>query len=551
MLRAGVLIAAGLSLAACAAVEPNPQQSASYADYLIGRVANSREDFTVAADRYFSALTRAPGDDALLRGALIASLASGDEARARRAARLAPREDAPGYAHLVRAADALTARRWGQADASLNRVEGVASEELMARLMAVWTRVAQGRIADVVAELGPLASVRPYGGLFAYQQAMAFDYAVRPDDALAAYEIGADSGMWLPAGVERHADLLVRRGRRDAAIALLDTPVNQANPALAAALARVRAGGAAAAAPLTPAIGASVALYGLAAILIQEADSTNALAALTLSLMLDPSADSSRLAFAQQQTRLGHVALAQAALARVPETSPYFGSARIMQAWALLDAGHADAALALARENAAGGDARALRTLADMHRSRGEYAEAEPLYSRLIEQQPQEWRLFFARGAARERLGRWPEAEADFQRALQLSPDQPDVLNYLGYTWVDRGERLEEGLALIQRAAALRPQSGEIIDSLGWAYYRMGDFARAVDLLEHAVELEPADPILNDHLGDAYWRLGRRTEARYQWRRALTQEPDDPAAIQAKIENGLPPLPAPPRTAQR
>lgn len=551
MLRTGALLAAGLSLAACASAGVAPQQSVSYADYLIGRVANSRDDFTAAADRYFSALTRAPNDDALLQGALIATLASGDEARARRAARMAPREDAPGYAHIVRAADALVARRWSQADAELNRVEGPASEELIARLMSVWTRVAQGRVADVVIDLGPLASVRPYGGLFAYQQAMAFDYAGRDEDALSAYALAANSGMWLPAGVERHADLLVRSGRRDEAIALLDTSVNQANPALAQALARVRGGGAAATTPLTPALGASVALYGLAAIFVQESDATNGLASLTLSLMLDPNADNSRLAFAQQQTRLGHVALASAALARVPETSPYYGSARIMQSWALLDAGDVDGAFALARENAAGGDVRALRTLADMHRNRGEYAQAEPLYSRLVELQPGDWRLYFARGAARERLGRWAEAEADLQRALELSPDQPDVLNYLGYTWVDRGERLNEGLALIQRAVELRPQSGAIVDSLGWAYFRMGDYERAVEFLERAVELEPADSTLNDHLGDAYWRLGRRIEARFQWQRALTQEPDDAAAIQVKLADGLPPLPAPPRAARR
>jgi Flp pilus assembly protein TadD len=542
MLRA-LALAAGLGLAACA-TGASSSESRGYADFLIARVANMRADHEAAADRYFAALARSPRDDALLTGALTATLASGDLDRARQAARMAPREGAPSYAHLVRAADAIVAQRWRQADAELARVEGAASEELLSRMFVVWTRAAEGRVDDVVVDLAPLASIRPYGGLFAYQQAMALDYAGRDEEALAAYELAQQGGLWLPSGIERHADLLVRRGRREDAITLLDTPANQPNPALMAALARVRAGEPAAADRLTPARGAAVGLYGLSAIFLQETDTTNGLAALSLALMLDPGFDGARLAFAQQQSTLGHIGLARRMLAQVPQDSPYAGSARIMESWALLDAGREGDAFELARANAADGEPRALRTLADMHRHLGQYAEAEPLYDRLVDLQPDDWRLYFARGAARERLGRWAEAEADLRRALELSPDQPDVLNYLGYSWIDRGEHLQEGLAMIRRAVELRPMSGAIIDSLGWAYYRLGDYAQALDSLERAVELEPADPTLNDHLGDLYWRLGRRLEARFQWRRALTLEPDHPEAIQAKIDNGLPAEPA-------
>ncbi|MGE0739939.1 MAG: tetratricopeptide repeat protein [Hyphomonadaceae bacterium] len=545
--RAGAL-ASALLLAACATGAP--QQQTGYGDFLIARVANMRADHSAAADRYFAALARAPHDDALITGALASTLASGDLHRARQAARLAPREGGPGYAYLVRAADALTMQRWRTAAAELNRVEGPASEELLSRLLVVWARAAQGDVDQVMVDLAPLAAIRPYGGLFAYQQAMALDYAGRNEEALAAYALAAQGGIWLPAAIERHADLLVRTGDRDTAIAVLEQPANQPNPALVAALARVRAGGAAAAERLTPARGAAVGMYGLSAIFLQEGDSANGLAALSLALMLDPNYDGARLAFAQQQASLGHTDIAREILAEVSPDSPYSGSARIMEAWALLDAGREDEALALARANAAGGDLRALRTLADMHRSRADYAEAEAIYTQLIGERSDDWRLYFARGAARERLGRWPEAEADLRHALELSPDQPDVLNYLGYTWIDRGERLTEGLAMIERAVELRPMSGAVIDSLGWAHYRLGDYARALDLLERAVELEPADATLNDHLGDVYWRLNRRIEARFQWRRALSLSPDNAAAIEAKIENGLPPI-APTQSATR
>jgi Flp pilus assembly protein TadD len=259
--------------------------------------------------------------------------------------------------------------------------------------------------------------------------------------------------------------------------------------------------------------------------------------------MLAPDFDGARLVLAQQQSQAGHAERARAMLAEIAPGSPYAGSARTMEAWMLLDAGETDRALLLARANAESGDARAKRALADMYRTLERYSEAEPIYSELIVAQGDDWRLYFARGAARERLGRWPDAESDLRRALELSPEQPDVMNYLGYSWVDRGERLQEGLALIQRAVELRPGSGAIIDSLGWAHYRLGDYAQALDLLERAVELEPADPTLNDHLGDVYWRLGRRIEARFQWQRALTLDPDNPDAIRGKLEHGLQPEP--------
>lgn len=543
--RARLAIAAAcLLIAACATVSPEPRAADSYADHLVGRLANLRLDHAAATDRYFAALRREPRNDALLNGAVTASLASGDAARARQAARMAPREDAPAYAYLVRAADYLAAGRNGAASDELMRLEGAAAEELVARMMLVWAQSDTGRVDQVIADLAPLASIRPYGGLFAYQQAMALDHAGRNEEALAMYAAAGDAGMFLPPAVQRQADLLARAGRRDEAIAVLQQDAYASNPALAAARARLASGQPIETQRITTARGAAVGLYGLAAIFQQESDATNALATLTLALMLDPGLDDAHILFAQVQAALGHSDLARAALSRVPATSPYAGSARVMEAWTLLDEGRSDDAVAMIRAAGEAGDKRAQRALADMYRSLERYDDAEPIYTDLIATTPDDWRLYFFRGAARERLGRWPDAEADFRRALQISPEQPDVMNYLGYTWIDRGEHLQEALAMIQRAVELRPQSGAIIDSLGWAYYRLGDYAQALENLEQAVVLEPADATLNDHLGDVYWRLGRRIEARFQWQRALTLDPTDRAAIAAKLEHGLPEQPA-------
>jgi len=157
-----------------------------------------------------------------------------------------------------------------------------------------------------------------------------------------------------------------------------------------------------------------------------------------------------------------------------------------------------------------------------------------------------DWRLLYARGVAYDRAGRWAEGEADLLAALKLQPDDPEVLNYLGYSWIDRGEHLDTALNMVQKAVSQAPQSARMVDSLGWAYFRMGDFKKAVVTLESAIELEAGDPDINNHLGDAYWRVGRRDEAVFQWRRVLTLDPEAKlkAEVEKKLVSGLPEIAA-------
>ncbi len=153
------------------------------------------------------------------------------------------------------------------------------------------------------------------------------------------------------------------------------------------------------------------------------------------------------------------------------------------------------------------------------------------------------WSIFYSRGTCYERLKNWPAAEADLQKALELYPDQPLALNYLGYSWIDQNRNLKQGMALIEKAVALKPDDGYIVDSLGWAHYKLGNYAEAVRFLERAVELKPQDPVLNDHLGDALWRVGREREAKFQWDQALTldPEPEEMEKIKKKLAEGMPP----------
>jgi Flp pilus assembly protein TadD len=187
----------------------------------------------------------------------------------------------------------------------------------------------------------------------------------------------------------------------------------------------------------------------------------------------------------------------------------------------------------------------ALTALGNLQRSRKLFSDAAATYSRVLELQPlpdkSQWVIYYYRGISNERRKNWPQAEADLKKALELNPDQPLVLNYLGYSWVDQGANLDEAFRMLRRAVDLRQRDGYVVDSLGWAYYRLGRYEDAVRELEKAIDLKPSDPVINDHLGDAYWRVGRELEARFQWNHArdLGPEPEELPKILDKIKNGL------------
>jgi tetratricopeptide (TPR) repeat protein len=187
----------------------------------------------------------------------------------------------------------------------------------------------------------------------------------------------------------------------------------------------------------------------------------------------------------------------------------------------------------------------AILTLGNIYRSNEEFSQAAEAYSQDIALIPvptrNDWTLFYYRGIAYERMKQWEKAESDLRRALALEPDQPMVLNYLGYSMVEKKINLLEAMEMVRKAVELKPNDGYIVDSLGWAHYQLGEYDEAVKQLEHAVELKPADPVIADHLGDAYWRVGRQLEARFQWQHAKDNKPEvaDLERIEKKLKSGL------------
>lgn len=238
---------------------------------------------------------------------------------------------------------------------------------------------------------------------------------------------------------------------------------------------------------------------------------------------------------------------------QVPETSPMRRVSELQLGLTLAETGKVKEA----REHLQGliasdpNDIRSYLAYGSVLSDAKDYAAMAENYDKAVEiigQTParNHWSVFFQRGIAYERLKKWDKAEPNFNKALELNPEQPQVLNYLGYSWVDMNRNLQQGLEMIKKAVELRPDDGYIVDSLGWAYYRLGRFDEAVVELERAIELRAGDATINDHLGDAYWRVGRKLEATYQWKRALASEPEEAEVpkIQAKINKGLPPIEA-------
>jgi tetratricopeptide (TPR) repeat protein len=232
----------------------------------------------------------------------------------------------------------------------------------------------------------------------------------------------------------------------------------------------------------------------------------------------------------------------------VPEKSPMRRISELQLGLNLADTGKVDEAKKHLQEliDADPADLRSYLALGSVLSDAKDYRTMATLYDKavgVIGAVPtrNHWSVFFQRGIAYERLKEWDKAEPNFRKSLELNPDQPQVLNYLGYSWVDMNRNLDEGLDMIRKAVSLKPDDGYIVDSLGWAYYRLGRFDDAVAELERAAELKAGDPTINDHLGDAYWRVGRKLEATFQWNRALGLKPEDAeiVKIKDKIENGL------------
>jgi tetratricopeptide (TPR) repeat protein len=547
-MRSSLLLAAAplILLAGCATAPPQVVQTADapilspYGRFLAGEAALN-EGRSAAAAKYFDQARTLTGNDALVsERAFTAALLAGDIDRA---AALAPSGDQDSEStkrlgKLTVAVKAIADGRGKDAYALLAGDQIAFPHKAAAALLAPWAAAEVGDVDNslVRPEARGDRIVAYFGGL---GQALLYERARRFDEAETDYKAALSAGARNETATVAYGAFLERRGRRADAQALYDAALAQepSSVAVKAARARVAAGKSAPPAP-TIKQGAALALLTPAAMMTSAKQTQFALAYLRLALKLDPERDEAWVMVGDLMSSGNDNVSARLAYGMVKPGSLEFAAAQSKLAWTYQNAGDKETALKLARGAAAAGQEEGRLTLADLLRADEKFAESADILSSLIkDRKTPDWRLLYARGVAYHRIGRWPEAETDLKAALVAQPDEPELLNYLGYSWIDRGEHLKEAMGMVEKAVASDPRSGAMVDSLGWAYFRLGDFKKATEKLEEAVELDAGDPEINNHLGDAYWKVGRRDEALFQWRRVLTLNPDDKikADAEAKI----------------
>lgn len=562
---------ASLGLTACAGLSPGPGDSAasviegdadnsSYGQFLAGQAALNHAD-SASAEGYFERAGRLdPDDQSLLDNrAFTSALLAGDIPQAAVLAPTGPDADV-GLRHLgalVRAVDALADGKARLARTILTGPDSGAPDEPAAALLTPFAAAAAGDANGSIVH--PVINGEPVAQFFAnLDQGKLFERARRYDEAETAYRALIAKGD--PGGIASLSlgQMLERRGRDADAVAIYDSAIAARKDGDELTTARARA---AAHGPPPPAASlrstAAEALIAPATALLAEKQEEIALAYLRLALHLDPTRDEAWMLVGDVLDNNGDAAGARTAYAKVGPGAAEYLAARVKLAWNYQNAGDKETALATARETLARKptDEDTQITYADLLRADERYDESAKVLDGLIGARPEaaDWKLLYMRAVDYEESGRWSDAEQDLRIALKMRPDEAELLNFLGYSWIDRGVKLPEALAMVKRAVSLQPESGAMIDSLGWGYFRMGDYRDAVAQLEAAVVLEPGDPDVNDHLGDAYWRVGRKTEAGYQWRRVLTLDPSVKlkAEVEAKLASGLDHAPTAPVVAVR
>lgn len=448
---------------------------------------------------------------------------------------------------LTLAVDAIVGGRYAEAARRLADLPETPANRLLTPLLGAWVAALRGQPVD----LAKLDKFKGFTPLKTLHLALIASAQGDTDTALKHYRAaGADQpGAPLRVAMAMARDL-VRGGRLAAAKALLaQRDGNFLDPEVLAADLTATAQNAG---PwLSLRAGAAEALFDVATALQRDGQRARAMFHVGLALYLVPTMDLGHLLRGEIWEARGRPDAALTAYDRVAATSPYRLMADLRRADALDEGGERGAAADLLRRLMArhGDNPEPAIRLGDLFRGHKEWAAAIAAYdtavARMEARQKPYWSVYYARGIALERAKIWDRAEADFLTALKLNPEQPYVMNYLGYSWTEQGRHLRRAEKLIRRAAELRPRDGYIVDSLGWIHYQKGAFDTAVKHLERAVELRPADPVINDHLGDAYWRAGRRQEARYQWRRVLLLAPDPELrrALDGKLTGGLPAAP--------
>ena len=548
-LRPAALFLASFAVASVALADV--QTTASFSgNYLAGRTAGRMRDNSAAADFLNAALHDDAGNPVLIERLFQAYLTMGDIAKVEA---LAPGVIASNsqqrMARIVMGLKEFRGRHYGEARTQFTEAAYTPVGELTSTLLTAWAYAGEGSLNAALKELDKLDGQESFTNYKAFHVALIEDFLGSSMRADAAYKKAYQLAGTSLRVTQAYGNFLERNGHKAEAEKVYRAFMvgGQRNVLVEADLAELTAGKKPQSFIATPGAGAAEALFSLAAALNgdQSADTALMYAQLALSFNGDRPVVQSLLGDIFTDMKANQDAID--AFEKIPTTSPLrsYADTEIAINLERLERSKdaADKLQTVISKDPMNLDA--LTTLGSIYRNSNELAKAVDVYNKAIDLQTQtdagKWQLYYYRGMTYDRMKEFDKSEADFRQALSLSKDEPTVLNYLGYSMIDRGVKLDEAIALVKHAVELKPNDGFIVDSLGWAYYNLGDYDQAVTYLERAVDLNPADAIIAEHLGNAYWHVGRKLEAQFQWQHAKDNGPEkeDLARIEGKLKSGL------------
>jgi tetratricopeptide (TPR) repeat protein len=559
------LCIAALTLPATVAAQKNPRTPQKHSppppanelarvsksgNYLAARHANVQRDARAASAFYRAALRSDPRNSELLQRAFLAVLSEGDVDEAvRLAERVVHVDRNDRIARLVLGVRALRLKHYNSARQQLAQSVRGPITDLAGTLLIAWAQHGAGDTRAAVETIDKLQGNDAYTLFKDFHAGLMLDLAHHKRDAGRRFDRAHKLDSSALRLVEAYGSWLSRNGQKDEALKVFQGFNAQLprHPLIVEAMNTLRAGKHLPPLIETTQTGAAEVLYGLAAALGRRGGEELGLIYFQLALYLAPHQPLALLSLADLYEQLKNPEVAIKTYERVPTSSPLRRNAEIQLAVNLDALDRTEEAKARLNKLIAGNpdDLEAIMALGNILRGRKSYAECAEVYGKgiatIAKPERPHWLIFYFRGICNERAKKWVAAEADLKAALKLYPDEPHVLNYLGYSWIDQGINLDEGMRMIKRAVEQRPDDGYIVDSLGWAYYRLGNYEEAMKHLDRAVELKPDDPTINDHLGDVYWKNGRFLEARFQWSHAkdLKPEAEELAKIEKKLKEGL------------
>ncbi len=534
--------------------------------YLAGRLARGQSDTLAAAAFYGQALSKDTSNDALAVQTFEMEATEGNWPRAEAlAADLAKAKSDHRMSRLLLGLAEFKRGNFTEAEENFKASSVNPIGELTGLLGRAWLRQAEGKTREALELIDTTKQPDWAQALIRYHRALIADVGSRRPEAKTTYEkLFAGDQKSLRSALA-YAQSLSNAGDNKSALKALQVYFEKirgdGHPAAAALQKQLIAGERTPLLVTTASQGLSEALFGIGEALTGEGGVGPGAVFLQYALYLEPRSPFALAALANVYENTKRYERAIEVYEQIIPGTPLEQAIDIRKAYDLNSLDRIEEAKALLEQVADRDpqDLKPLDALGTIMRGQKRFDEAIGYYSRAIaiikKPEARHWSYFYARGTSYERVHKWPQAEADLQQALKLSPDEAMVLNYLGYSWVDQNKNLKIGMQLIEKAVKLKPDDGYIVDSLGWAHFRTGNFKEAAKWLERAVELRPDDPILNDHLGDGLWRVGREREAMFQWNQALSlkPEPEDAEKIQKKLKSGLAPLAkvaAPRRTQQ-